>query len=314
MRAPYPMLHTPKAALQFLVWSLGSTFAAVCALFAGNWWRAMMLSESAKAWLVQLQQPEVLARDYLFHNSNWIYRPLWTYPAEKKGSRILFYFYSTNVEQFKQLGVYPEPLYGWKCTSWPNYLVWDEAQKNFLLRANVAEAAVEVVGPITFHAGSLLPTDLPEHSIAVFDVQPMRDAVYQPLAIDLEYYVPLVASGFLADIAHCTKNSRYHIVLKRKRDVGSRVHPRYRKTLEDLAAGQRFVEIDPNVSAQALIEKSAAVISAPFTSTALLARELGKPSAYYDPSGLCEPDDRAAHGVPVLAGRAELARWLASLA
>ena len=40
----------------------------------------------------------------------------------------------------------------------------------------------------------------------------------------------------------------------------------------------------------------------PFTSTALVARNLGKPSYYYDPSGIIQNDDRAAHGIPVISG------------
>ena len=52
----------------------------------------------------------------------------------------------------------------------------------------------------------------------------------------------------------------------------------------------------------------------PFTSTALIARELGRPSCYYDPTGLVQKDDRAAHGIEIVSGREELARWLGSVA
>jgi hypothetical protein len=48
----------------------------------------------------------------------------------------------------------------------------------------------------------------------------------------------------------------------------------------------------------------------PFTSTALVARNLGKPSYYYDPSGIIQKDDRAAHGIPVISGFAELQKIL----
>ena len=43
-----------------------------------------------------------------------------------------------------------------------------------------------------------------------------------------------------------------------------------------------------------------------FTSTALVARDLGKPSYYYDPSGIIQKGDRAAHGIPVISGLSEL--------
>ncbi len=51
----------------------------------------------------------------------------------------------------------------------------------------------------------------------------------------------------------------------------------------------------------------------PFTSTAHIARELGKPACFYDPTGMIQRNDRAAHGIPIIIGRAELQAWLASL-
>ena len=37
-----------------------------------------------------------------------------------------------------------------------------------------------------------------------------------------------------------------------------------------------------------------------FTSTALIVRDLGKPSYYYDPSSIIQKDNRAAHGIPII--------------
>ena len=48
-----------------------------------------------------------------------------------------------------------------------------------------------------------------------------------------------------------------------------------------------------------------------FTSTALVARNLGKPSYYFDPTGIIQKDDRAAHGIPVISGFSELQEILA---
>ena len=51
----------------------------------------------------------------------------------------------------------------------------------------------------------------------------------------------------------------------------------------------------------------------PFTSTALIAKEMGKPSCYYDPHGMIQKDDRAASGIEVITGKSELEIWLANL-
>ncbi len=307
---PFAGLTSLARFLAASVISIGGAFFR--ALF-GQWWYPIMLGEIAKAIHVRVQDPALLARDYLFHNSNWVYRPLWTHDAERQGARILFYFYSTNIEQFRQSGKYPDPLYGWRTMTWPKYLVWDSYQEAFVRRAVGDSAEINIVGPIPFHSGVPAPLDLPPNSIAVFDVQPMRNAVYQPLGIDIEYYVPRTASKFLTDIQRAAMDAGKVMLLKRKRDVGTRIHPGYVQTINWLSSTSNYLGLDPDISASALVERCQAVISTPFTSTAILGRELGKPSIYYDPHGVCEKDDRAAHGIPILSGQADLREWLRGL-
>ncbi|MFZ5981193.1 MAG: polysaccharide biosynthesis PFTS motif protein, partial [Candidatus Zixiibacteriota bacterium] len=132
----------------FLAWGVCAGGIAFFSLLRGRWWNALMLGEAASAAAVRLNKTELPARDYLFHNSSWIYRPLWTYEAEKKGSRISFYFYSTNAEKFKRFDRYPSLYYGWRAVNWPLYLVWDKYQADFVRRAAGEAANIAVVGPI----------------------------------------------------------------------------------------------------------------------------------------------------------------------
>ena len=74
-----------------------------------------------------------------------------------------------------------------------------------------------------------------------------------------------------------------------------------------------FISISPDYSAVDLIKKCSAVISMPFTSTALIGKHLNIPSVYYDPFGLVMKDDRAAHGVPIIIGKEALTDWLTDL-
>jgi polysaccharide biosynthesis PFTS motif protein len=99
---------------------------------------------------------------------------------------------------------------------------------------------------------------------------------------------------------------------KRKRNIGRIAHPLYRRLADQLAENSHVVLVEPDISANRVIEASFAVISMPFTSTALIAREMGKPSIYYDPCGLLQRDDRAAHGIPVVSGADELEAWIAT--
>ena len=71
--------------------------------------------------------------------------------------------------------------------------------------------------------------------------------------------------------------------------------------------------IDPDTSAYKPIERCSAVVSMAFTSTTHIARELGKNTWFYDPTGIMQHDDRAVHGIPNIIGRDELQAWVASL-
>lgn len=309
-----PPLASLAMLLRYLGWGVAAIGIAIFDLLCGRWWHALMLSEASKAALVRMHQPDQLARDYLFHNSGWIYRPLWTYEAEAKGSRIIFYFYSTNCESFQRPERDPSrEYYGYRAMSWPYYLVWDKYQADFVQRVACGNPNIDIAGPIWFSTGAVKVPELPRSTIAVFDVQPVRDAFYNTLAVEFDYYTPKTANQFLTDICDVLKEADCGFALKRKRDLGSLVHPGYKRFVERLDAGPHCIDVDPSTAAVNVIENSIAVISMPFTSTALLGREMRKPSIYYDPHGLLQKNDRAAHGIEILSGKEELIRWVASV-
>ena len=48
----------------------------------------------------------------------------------------------------------------------------------------------------------------------------------------------------------------------------------------------------------------------PFTSTALISKNMNVPAIYYDPSGRVECDDKAAHGIEIISGKEALEKWM----
>lgn len=307
---PLPDLVGSGAVGRFLVWGLRASFIAAIDFMCGRWWHAFLLSQAALAAQARFLPAKYLAREYLFHNSGWISRPLWTYEAERRGAKITFYFYSSNCEGFKRAEGYPPPTYGWKAMTWPRYLVWDEYQEDFVRRAVGESARISVVGAIWFSTEVSELRTLPKNAVAVFDVQPFRDAFYCTLGIDFDYYTPITSKAFLSDIYNVLVRRNATLVLKRKREIGRLAHCQYRKCLETFDELPNFVSVESSTSASRLIQDCIAVISMPFTSTALLGRELGKPSIYYDPHGVLQRDDRAAHGIEIIMGIHELNEWL----
>jgi len=308
-----PPLHGFGKLMQYAWWGCKAILLSVFDLLRNRWWHALLLEEAAKSAMVRMHETKDLAREYLFHNSLWIYRPLWTYDAEKAGSGITFYFYSTNVEPLKYRERYEDPHVGWRTATWPHYLVWDEYQAEFVRTSVEKNVNISVAGPISFHAGAGVLPALPENAIAVFDVQPMREGFYYTIGADFDYYVPENCISFLADIYSSVQKHHASIIYKRKRKIGNKVHYRYRNQVNTLENAPGFISIDADLPAQLVIENCVAVISMPFTATALVGKKLGKPSVFYDPHGQLQKDDKAAHGIEVLSGPAELDNWIDSV-
>ena len=309
-RRALPPLAGCKSIIKYAIWGVSASLVVLLDFLRGRWWHALLLNQSALAGQVRCLSADSLAREYLFHNSGWIYRPLWTYEAERLGSKITFYFYSTNCERFKISDGYPPLYYGYKAMNWPHYLVWDECQADFVRRALGEQANVSVVGSIWFQNSAIKMPRPNKPSVAIFDITPHRHSRYVTLGMDSEFYTPIVTNPFLEHVCNATRQYNFDMLWKRKRNIGRIAHPVYRHLADKLSNNSHVMLVDPEISAIRVIESSVAVISMPFTSTAIIAKEMGKPSIYYDPSGLLQKDDRAAHGIAILSTRDELATWL----
>lgn len=308
---PFPLLNSLKDVLKYLRWGIFASFFSFIELIKGHYMHPILLAESTKLHLVKLINPIYLAKDYLFHNSNHIYRPLWTYEAEKMGSRILFYFYSTNCETFKnKIGdTIQENI--WNILTWSNYLVWDDYQSDFIIRNVGRNNRIFNVGPIWFSTkNNSLPDITQQNLIAVFDVQPYRESVYCSLGQSNGYNTFEVVYKFLFDITGVLSNKNVSILFKRKRKGGNTIHRKYINYIKKISDKPNIITIDPDIDAINVILISKAVISMPFTSTAIIAANLGKPTIFYDPTNKIDNNDRAAHGIRVISDKVELENWI----
>lgn len=289
-------------------------FRSLVDYFRGYWWNCIILVESISSIRVRLSSSNEIAKSYYFSNSNWIYRPLWTYEAETKGAEVALYFYSTNCKSFETTEGNNTYFRGYNSMNWSKYLVWDNHQLNFIKEAIDNESQIVVVGPIWFQ-DSCKNFEIPHNSltIAVFDVQPLRNSSYQKLALYPEYYTSINAIGFLKDISNLIKENGYVMIWKKKRDIGEFINKEFRNFTQNLVETNDIVIVDPEISAFRVIEKCTAVISMPFTSTAVIAKTMGKPSIYYDPFGMILKDDKASHEIQIITGINELNEWISNL-
>ena len=292
--------------IKYILWSIYLIAFSFLFIFLKPY-SSLLLKEQLALIRLKVANQSSIACDILFNNSNVYYRPLWTYEAMEKGSRIIMFFYSTNHQMFKTKNTYPIQ-YPWHLVSWPHYLVWDDFDKNFLKDSNQLRSIIDVVGHIWFSSDENI-TDIPFNSISVFDVTPVRPTKYFWRLRDPEYYIFDTVDQFLRDIQFVLNKSNICMIHKRKR-FRSFTHKKYIRRVNQLNRKINYTNINPQVDALQIIQKTKACISIPFTSTAVIAKEEGRPSVYYDPTGIIQKDDVAAHGIEVLSGIKELEEWV----
>ena len=306
-----PRLDGAIATLRFALSALGVALAAMGAMLTGRWWRAVLLEQTVELCYVRSVRADRLARSYVFNNSVFVLRPLWTYWAESLGSAVYLVFYATNIEPFPR-GESPRAEWpGYRGMTWSRYVVWDEDQAGFLRALGHGDRDIRVVGEVGFSDAPAGQATLPSAPFAaVFDVTPQHPVSLALRGIPQPYYTPETTGTFMTDVADMLDERGMIMVQKRKRRLGQFTAPRYRTFLEAFERRPNVVSMAPELAPQRLIGSAVCTISMPFTSTALIALAMGNPSVYYDPIGALSADFELAHGVPVITSRGALADWL----
>lgn len=310
--SPIPKIDSFSKFIIFFVWFLYQSITAIFRLRDRLLFRQMVYQK-----LVKISSKKELFESYLFHNSGHLLRPLWTYEAEQKGSKIIFYFYSTNVSSFKvrDKSFIQDPQ--WQVVNWPNYWVWNQEQVNFLKSIVIAQYEATVKGIIPFSISKnrlhIDKFDL-KPSLLIFDVQPYNKIFYQSLALSIDYYNEENTITFLEWIDQLAIKHEINIFIKRKRN-NELVSKKYLRKINELKKNGLWNEIDPKIDAiSALVKmKPIASISIPFTSTAHISKKYKIPSIYLDPTGKLDKEFYANSEVPLLSSIDELFSWFDSL-
>jgi len=302
----------------YLLGSFRAITDSIIGLMHGNTARIILLPETLDYIYVNLIPKEKLAKEYLFNFSNHLYRPFWTYLAEEKGSKVTFYFYSTNIEVEEKNGLLPHK-YAFQLATWSNYLVWDEYQKKYIEscigKGEKLSPSIQVVGVIDFVSSQVCTQQLDGYGdyIVAFDVSCLRKNEFQAYSLPREYYIPKVMNKFILDINKACIRNNYKLIYKPKKNLGNRQHKGYKYNIELLENQENILVLNEGFSAHDLIKKAKMAISIPFTSTAIIAASEGIPTLYYDPLGIYKNGDPLAHGIRVINNFEELCSALQSI-
>ena len=301
---------------RFILLYLSDLFMSIFYLSIGNVGNAIMLPELMLYRIAKFTAPNNIAGHYLFQYTLNLYRPLWTYMAEKKGSRISLYFSSLNVEIMSPFSGLDDS-YSYFPLSWPECIVWTDLIKKKVIKHSIIKPQIYVENFIPFKALEYKKITIPKKCILIFDLEPQKLTKYIqehgfcPHSEYVYYNKPLYRK-FFNDILDLSFQYGYSILHKRKRFIKDK-NVLYDDFINELEKNVNFQSIDPNYDLVELIENATATISQPFTSVSYLANSMNKLSIYYDPINYIRKNDEARSGVSLISGRKELNKWFKSI-
>lgn len=296
------------------IWIIKGLVNAIIELTKGNYYHLILYYEAFLNVIFNKIQPSFLANEYLFSISNFIYRPMWTYTAKKRGSQITLYGYASSFGGFKTKNSCEILEHEYNHTTWPKILFWTKDYVNFIksrVNDNIIVENVEV--PISFTDNGVSLPRFPEKTITIFDVSPVDDYHICRGLINMNYRNFRTSKLFLLDIYEVCQNYGYKIIWKRKRQF-THIHSKeYINFCNEFEKNDNVITIDPDISAFRVILNSEIIISMPFTSTSFIAKYYGKKTFFYDPTSLLFKDDRGAQGITLVTGKSELYNYFKSL-
>jgi len=271
----------------FIVSSLFILLKSLFYLFSGRWWRIIILEQRILLNYFNLIDDNNIASYYVFTQSDYALRPLWTYAAVKKKSKLSFVFYSGNIWPFelnqkKYIPCFPS----YKLMSWPHIVSFEGFQTN-KLRQFHPNSCFTPIKSIGFEDDASQDSDCPDNAVIIFDVTPRPITILCKSGYPPNYYQEHILIKFIDDILEAAISVNITIALKPKRRLSQHNHflARYESYLLRKKERNLLHLLNPDIAASRHLQRAAAAISIPFTSTASVAAHMGLPSIYYDSTG-----------------------------
>lgn len=310
---PYSNIDTFRKLIQFFYWFLFSSFICLKDLIFLKWYNAYLFTEAIKSKLFDLCNINLVPKIYLISYQGTLSRSLWTLDHNKKVKRSYLYFYSTNGDGYISKYSDTKNLSHWSELEYDHYLTWDKYQK-LTLKNNlkIENSKVNVVGPMLNFIGQDLKDNIKNY-ILIFDVVPLR------ISFELTNTFTILKAKYLNkftnDIIKICNEKNINVVHKIKKNINNKIFSKnYINNLNNNNNNKNYFIVDKNCSIENLILNSRGVISFPYTSTAIMASVLKKPSIYYDPSKLIDSNNKIfSHGIEVLNDVDSLKNWLSSI-
>ena len=288
-------------------------FESLFFLFIGKNIYSLVLPELALFLISKSKTSNEIAKKYYFSQSDYIYRPLWTFPLESKGSEILLYYYAGSFDGYFENNNYPKCQIGTEIMSWPKVLIWSESLRN--LKKEEAKYSNFYKSPYIYFKDNRLDFDIPENSVSVFDIMPLSYFAKSIEIPNTNYRSFSNIYKFFNDIFLLSKKYDFKLVYKSHKDIENKKnylkgHTRWSKRYTNIIKKlqKEIILVKHDVSELKIINSTKFSISFPWTSTSIIANNLNKRSFFYDPTKKLSDNDRGNQGIKLIKGEEELSK------
>ena len=241
------------------------------------------------------------------------FKSTWHLKVEELGTEIIFVNLSDSSEPSATFD-HDFPINWYAFSQWKTVTVCSEYQKQ-IFESQCPKAYLDkitVTGTPDWQESGDLQTNNNMQYISVFDFEPHKDHYGFSCNNDSGYSNIHNTVMFIQSLTEIAQKLGVCLIYKSKRNIpDSSRYKEYKDTLFNSSKTSKFFQVAPElISPRRLIIGSLASIHMPFTSTALIAKELRIPSCFYDVVGLIEENDPGANGIKIINNQHILTNWL----
>tara|TARA_X000000368_G_C23040220_1_gene716519 strand:+ start:719 stop:2395 length:1677 start_codon:yes stop_codon:yes gene_type:complete len=307
----------------FFIWFVFSSFFIIILLLIGKWSYSLIFYDIVEDKIHRITSYKYIPSLYVKPYMGSLHKPLWTYYAEEKKMKSYFIFYSTNESGYPTNKHIPIDESNRAQLKWKNYLVWDDYQGSVILKNVINNPAVHVLGPMLINVQSdekkYFLRD--KKYISIFDIAPKRKI---KACMQGGYYTTIFANfmnQFLLDISDLSEKYKIHILHKPKRDLNKlskgniilKENKSYNAILNKINKREYFKSVPANFDLKHLVDNSLATICYPYTSVALISKELKKETIFYDSSLEIIDNKDFSRNLKLISGKQELDSWFSKI-
>ncbi len=246
-----------------------------------------------------------------FTESSGGIRPYWTYGLEWQGVEVgLVNFSNSGIPRLSD-GVeqYDSSII---LHNWPEIYCCTERQFELISKYSFPDInyILKYIGVPWYRDEVTNQIPIEKRYIAVFDFETHKNHFGITTLNDLGYGRESMTEEFLLPIIEIAQKLGLIVVHKPKRKKISNIDEQSSELMEKLNHYGNYVRLDPQVSPMRAIMDATCVISMPPTTTALIAREVGIPSVYFNPFGQILSGDSALEKIDLVSSHFELENWI----